>query len=73
METSLLFGRSETLLLAGAALVLAAIAHTAWSWYRLSHVPGPFWASLSKYWMVKESIRGRQPIAIKEAIEKYGT
>jgi hypothetical protein len=42
-------------------------------WYRLSHVPGPFWAAFSKYWMVKESLKGRQPTAIKEANDRYGT
>lgn len=41
-------------------------------WYRLSHVPGPFWASLSKYWMVRESLKGQQPYAIQKANEKYG-
>jgi hypothetical protein len=41
-------------------------------WRRLSHVPGPFFASLSKGWMVRESIRRRQPISFKEVNDKYG-
>ena len=41
-------------------------------WYRLSHVPGPFWAAFSKYWMVSSSLKGRQPTAIKEVNDKYG-
>lgn len=43
------------------------------SWSRLSHVPGPFWAALSKYWMVSQSLKGQQPYAIQEANEKYGS
>ncbi|KAJ6785847.1 hypothetical protein PWT90_08722 [Aphanocladium album] len=43
------------------------------TWYRLSHVPGPFWAAFSKYWMVSESLRGRQPYAIQAANDKYGS
>lgn len=60
-----------------ALLVIFAIgicwsAHAFYTWHRLSHVPGPFWAALSKYWMVKESLKGRQPTAIKEVTDKYG-
>jgi len=56
-----------------ASLATAYLAHGFYSWYRLSHVPGPFWAAFSKYWMVRESLKGRQPIAIKEVTDKYGT
>jgi hypothetical protein len=41
-------------------------------WRRLSHVPGPFWASLTKGWLARESLRARQPIAFKEVNDKYG-
>ncbi|OAR05796.1 hypothetical protein LLEC1_04638 [Akanthomyces lecanii] len=43
------------------------------SWSRLSHVPGPFWAALSKYWMVSQSLKGQQPYAIQQANERYGS
>ncbi|RSL52120.1 hypothetical protein CEP53_008193 [Fusarium sp. AF-6] len=43
------------------------------SWYRLSHVPGPFWAGFSKAWMVRQSLKGTQPYAIQAANEKYGS
>merc|ERR1712000_84614 len=43
------------------------------SWYRLSHVPGPFWAAFSKHWLVRHSLKGRQPYAIQEANEKFGS
>lgn len=42
------------------------------SWYRLSHVPGPFWAAFTKYWMIRQSLKGHQPYAIQSANEKYG-
>lgn len=55
----------------GAAL-FAWAARIFYQWHRLSHVPGPFWAAFSKYWMVKESLKGRQPTAFKEVTDKYG-
>ncbi|KAF2261392.1 cytochrome P450 [Lojkania enalia] len=55
------------------AAILAYLVSTLWQWYRLSHVPGPFWAAFSKFWMVKESLKGRQPAAIKEVTDKYGS
>lgn len=48
------------------------VSYTLYSWYRLSHVPGPFWAGFSRYWSVRELINGRQPHAFKEANDKYG-
>lgn len=53
-------------------LVLAYIAHTAAQWYKLSHIPGPFWASVSKWFMVKITLSGTQPFAFKEVMDKYG-
>ncbi|KAL2214516.1 cytochrome P450 [Sarocladium strictum] len=49
------------------------VADTVRTWYRLSHVPGPFWASISKFWMVRQSLKGQQPYAIQELNEKYGS
>ena len=59
------------LLIAGSVLAIY-LANTFRAWYRLSHIPGPFWPSLSKYWMVSQSLKGRQPDAIKELNDKYG-
>jgi hypothetical protein len=55
----------------GAAL-LAYVVHVALQWRRLSHVPGPLSAALSKGWMVRESLKSRQPISFKEVNDKYG-
>lgn len=52
--------------------LFAYLVHLVVQWRRLSHVPGPFWAALSKGWMVRESLRMRQPISFKEVNDKYG-
>jgi len=48
------------------------LAHRFYIWYRLSHVPGPFWASISKFWMVREALKGRQPFSFHEVSKRYG-
>jgi hypothetical protein len=54
------------------AALCAYLVRLVLQWRRLSHVPGPFFASISKAWMVRESLRGRQPISFKEVNDKYG-
>lgn len=54
------------------AILCAYLARLVLQWRRLSHVPGPFFASISKLWMVRESLKGRQPISFKEVNDKYG-
>ncbi|KAH7303982.1 cytochrome P450 [Stachybotrys elegans] len=56
----------------GAAAVIFLL-DTIRAWLPLRHVPGPFWAGFSKYWMIRASLRGEQPYAIQEANEKYGS
>jgi hypothetical protein len=55
-----------------AAALLAYGVRLALQWRRLSHVPGPLSASLTKGWMVRESLKSRQPISFKEVNDKYG-
>ena len=38
----------------------------------LSSVPGPFWASFSRFWHVYITIQGNQNEQLTEAHEKYG-
>ena len=67
-------GRIATLSSSLAAALLAIyLVHTWYEWRKLSHVPGPMWASLTKLWMVRQSLRRRQPFALKEAHARYGT
>jgi hypothetical protein len=60
--------------LASFAVVLLSglLAHQFYTWYRLSHIPGPFWAQFSKYWMVSQSLKGQMHSSFKEATDKYG-
>lgn len=53
-------------------LVTGIVAHVFYTWHRLSHIPGPFWAPFSKYWMVSQSLKGQMHSALKEATDKYG-
>lgn len=41
------------------------------NWYRLSHVPGPFLASISSLWMVKNAMRGGVAPAMLN-LQQYG-
>lgn len=54
------------------ALFAAYVVHLVLQWRRLSHIPGPFSAGFSKFWLVREALRARQPFAFKEANETYG-
>ncbi|OAL04444.1 cytochrome P450 [Phaeosphaeriaceae sp. SRC1lsM3a] len=64
---------TTTALLALGAAFFAYLVSTVLQWRRLAHVPGPFLASLTKGWMVKESLKGCQPISFKEVNDKYGS
>ena len=54
------------------ALLLTYLIRVALQWYRLSHIPGPFWASISTYWIISKSLKGQLPRATKELTDKYG-
>ena len=77
-STMSLIGRTLGLSkLAKAGIVAGVVAAvyltcTLYSWYRLCHIPGPFWAGFSRYWSLRELVKGRQPSAFKEANDKYG-
>ncbi|KUJ15933.1 cytochrome P450 [Mollisia scopiformis] len=55
--------------------ILAAgiLTYLFYNWYRLSHIPGPFWPSLSKYWLVQQSLKGQMHSALKEVTDEYGS
>ncbi|KAI1801478.1 cytochrome P450 [Daldinia bambusicola] len=61
----------------GAILAILATGYyvlsTAYSWYRLHHVPGPFIASLSYIWLARQVLNGTQLEAIGSATKKYGS
>jgi hypothetical protein len=67
-----LFPKSTVVATILSAAVVAYLVHTFLQWRRLSHIPGPFWPAISKFWMVRESLKGRQPTWIKELTDRYG-
>lgn len=60
-------------LISAVCAVSGLLAREWWSWYRLSHVPGPFLHSISIYPMNKLATSGRMSFVLKELGEKYGT
>ncbi|KAI0023898.1 cytochrome P450 [Xylariomycetidae sp. FL0641] len=42
------------------------------SWYRLRHVPGPFLASISSLWLVRNALSGRLHEHLRKVGEDYG-
>ncbi|KAL2760390.1 hypothetical protein ACRALDRAFT_2024383 [Sodiomyces alcalophilus JCM 7366] len=58
-------------LIAGLALA-ALVAREFYSWYRLSHVPGPFWNSITGWAMVRTALKGSVHEAYMELDAQYG-
>jgi hypothetical protein len=55
-----------------AILILAYVAQTFYQWKRLSHIPGPFWASLSRFWLFSQAWNERVHVAVRDVCEEYG-
>lgn len=53
-------------------LLAIFIGNRFWIWYRLHHIPGPFWAGLSMWWMLKNTMVGRMHLALYEVCDEYG-
>ena len=61
------------LLQIGAAYIVALLlAQQLWSWYRLSHVPGPFWHAISIYPMNRITMSGKMSFLLKDLGDRYG-
>ncbi|ORY70305.1 cytochrome P450 [Pseudomassariella vexata] len=54
------------------ALLAALLLYHVRSWYRLRHIPGPFLASISNLWMVKNVLSGRLHEVLKDVSDRYG-
>jgi len=48
------------------------VGKTLWDWYRLRHIPGPFWAGFSKLWLLKHTWDGSMYMVSADACIKYG-
>jgi hypothetical protein len=42
------------------------------AWYRLRHIKGPFFASITTLWLLKKSMSGRVWLDFARVYEKYG-
>ena len=58
--------------LAGALVLSYLVGRSLWDWYRLRHIPGPFWAGFSKLWLLKHTWDGTMYMKSAEACFKYG-
>jgi hypothetical protein len=59
------------------ALILLSICGIAtqkyFSYRRLAHFKGPFWASWTELWLAKVTWDSQIPFALRDVNEKYGT
>lgn len=56
----------------GLLLLVYALTKYFISWYRLRHIPGPFWAGVTKFWQLKHTWNGTLYLESAEACFKYG-
>jgi hypothetical protein len=54
------------------AVLAYVIFNTVQNWYRLRHIPGPFSAGFSKWWMLKHTWNGTMYIESAEQCFKHG-
>ncbi len=54
-------------------LLAIVVVHRFRTWYRLRHIPGPFWAGITGWWMIRTQWAGRQPFVLRDVCAKYGT
>lgn len=48
------------------------ITYVLWNWYRLRHIPGPFWICSTKLWQITTQIRGKWYLELKKIGDQYG-
>ena len=75
-QLTILYGAVSTGCLVWDLLVLLVIGYTAqalWSWRRLSHVPGPFFNSLSSLPLLRVNLSGHSHSNLSDLTSKYGT
>lgn len=55
-----------------AAGVTILLLHSLWSWYRLSHIPGPRFHGLSLIPMLRSQLSGEVHLLMKDWSSKHG-
>ncbi|KAI0601996.1 pisatin demethylase [Biscogniauxia sp. FL1348] len=54
------------------AMFLAYVFRSIWAWYRLSHIPGPFWYSISSLPLLETNLSGHSHSTLNSLTNKYG-
>ncbi|KAI1636931.1 cytochrome P450 [Biscogniauxia mediterranea] len=70
---SLYSSTSELLTIAPLGFVVWYLVYAVYSWYRLRHIPGPFYASFSDLWLVRMALSNKQLDSNWDLEEKYGS
>lgn len=65
------FSLAAALFIAPVAVVLALLCHS-WVRHPLRRVPGPFLASFSRFWLLRQVYSGKLHLVDTEAHERYG-
>jgi len=64
----------RSLLVVGAVTwLLYLIATSVTTWSRLRHIPGPFSAGFSKWWLIRRQMTGKLVLDLQDVCKKYGT
>jgi hypothetical protein len=66
------FGLKGLLLFSSLVIALGLVVNTTITWYLLRHIPGPFFASISYFWMCRNVLTLRLDHIIGQLREKYG-
>lgn len=72
MPANLTLADCSPLLLAAAAVVLLVVLQLGQTWWRLRHIPGPFFAKFTNFQRVYWVKTKRAHLILQEAHEKYG-
>lgn len=59
--------------IAGVLLAFLYVANAIRVWHHLRHIPGPWSAAWSKWWLIRSHMNGRTHLDLAETCEKYGT
>lgn len=55
-----------------ATAVTYVVCQRVWLWYRLRHINGPFWASITDGWLIRKTWRGETFPELGRVCQKYG-
>lgn len=53
-------------------ILVISILHGLYMWYRLCHIPGPFWGAFASCWDPQNGTRGQWTLDLSKASDIYG-